>query len=105
MSKDNAKRQIAKRFTARPCKSRIRMKSAFDTPGFSKELSGWDNALREERPCLVPAKCEALARLEKTRLFDLPKFKRASGQKKPKAFYIAVTASLVQNTKPDPLFP
>ena len=49
------------------------MKSAFNTPTFSKELSGWDNPLREERPWIVPAKCEALARVEKTRPFDLPK--------------------------------
>ncbi len=65
ISQKNTKRQIAERFTARPCKSRIRMKCAFDTPTFSKGRSGWDNTLSEpKRTCIVPANCEALARYE-----------------------------------------
>ena len=76
MSENSTKRQIANRFTGRPCKSRYRMKYAFDTPTFSKELPGWDNPLREERPWIVPAECEATARREKTRGIETLVYKR-----------------------------
>ncbi len=97
-----------------PYQWRIRTKTAFDTPTLSKELSGWDNTLSApKRTCIVPAKCEALARLEETRPFDSPEFERASGQRDTQnakltmrgtgqALYFAVMDGLVQNTKPAP---